>query len=132
MEDIIINPSKNDITAELPKQMRSININKSQLKHEPSVKDFLRSLKNPVQQPTPQDPIFNAKIIKINTPNVSDNVEYGFLNTITYQRGMANNAMAPISELKGYIIEDVARKIRPSDGGAPPSLKSGSIGKRIV
>lgn len=107
--------------------------NKYNVRFEEKSKDFLMKLKNPVKKPTPEDPISNPTIIKTKSKyNLSDNVEYGFLNTITFDRGIANSAKPPEDELTGYIINNVDRKIRPSDGGAPPQLKKGTIGKKSV
>lgn len=97
-----------------------------------TTKQFLNKLKNPVKIPDSSDPIYNPKIKKINDPDLSDNVNYGFLNTITYQRGIADNAPAPDEELKGNILHTVNRTIRPSDGGEPPTLPRGTIGERKI
>lgn len=99
----------------------------------PTSKEVLKMYRNPVKKPTPEDAISNPTIIKTKSDyGLSDNVEYGFLNTITYNRGIANNAQAPNEELKGFIQHTVDRKIKPSDGGAPPEIRKGTIGRMPV
>lgn len=94
-------------------------------------KDFNLNKMKPPDYITRERPTETIKI-KDNKFNLSDQVIYGYTNTIFYQRGIRLNADTPDDDIEGFIVDMIPQKAAPSIGNQPPALPRGSFGKKLI